>query len=88
MAVTPKQAAKLTDVESSVVHNLEAQIDSFLNKNYVEGVAIVVPQKSIGAEEISTRVFEAIRSLYAVAGWAVSRHSDSINGSWLEFDPK
>jgi len=89
MAITPKEALKITEAERDQVKDLESRIDLALKKEfpgYSNKATYSLDRDSRGG--VSKRVRTEIIGRYQSAGWNVSYHSDQREGNWLSFTPR
>lgn len=81
MAITPTEAAKLTEAELAIVDSEESYIDGQLRspKDYL-GRRIATPRTQ------SHRIREELLRRYRAVGWRVETKTDPIkHESWWEF---
>lgn len=75
MAITPGEAAKLTDAELTLVMRMETKIDNILRDNYTgaEGQVINISIET----RLAPRAMIELEKRFREAGWYVAYRSDS-----------
>lgn len=85
MAITPAEAAKMTDGERAALEHCEAAIDAGIRNSAVYSDTNLHVSVSEG---VTYRMRDELTRRYEAAGWVVKWHDDQREGMSIQLQPK
>jgi hypothetical protein len=86
MAVTPAEAAQMTDGEKAALEHREAHIDKGIRKHSVYSDTNIYV--SMGGGGVTRRMRDELSRRYEAAGWVVKWNDDQRDGLSIQLQPK